>query len=225
LSYGLEFCTLSFELKTIMNKSTQKFLPIKEIRDGVVVLNDSSIKSVLLASSLNFALKSNKEQSAILSQFQNFLNSLDFPVQFFIQSRELDIRPYTLVLEDRYQKQKDDLMKLQIREYIGFIKEFTTDADIMSKSFFIVVSYQPPIIDTRKSIIGQILKRGESSDNTNNERFTENKSQLEQRVSVIEQGLIRSGVRVARLGTEELVELFFKMFNPGELEKPANLNN
>jgi hypothetical protein len=210
------------------DQSTQEFLPVKEIRDGVAILDDGSIKSVLLASSLNFALKSTDEQASILSQFQNFLNSLDFPIQLFIQSRKLNIRPYTAVLEERYQDQKDDLMKLQIREYIGFVKEFTENTNIMTKSFFVVVGYQPPIIDTSKGIlsgVGNIFNKKNTPKETAVERFSENKSQLDQRVSVIQQGLVQSGVRAIRLGTEELVELFFKMFNPGELEKPTNLIN
>jgi type IV secretory pathway VirB4 component len=142
------------------NEPTQKFLPIKEIRDGVVVLDDGSLRAVLLASSLNFALKSEEEQASVISQFQNFLNSLDFPIQFFIQSRELDIRPYSLILEERYAQEKNDLMRLQIREYIGFVKEFTSNANIMTKSFFVVVGYEPPLIDTSGNIMGQIFKRG-----------------------------------------------------------------
>ena len=144
------------------NKSTQKFLPIKEIRDGVVVLNNGSVKSILLASSLNFALKSIGEQKSILSQFQNFLNSLDFPVQFFIQSRKLDIKSYILTLEERHQEQTDDLMRLQIREYINFVKEFTANVNIMKKNFFVIVGYQPPIFDTSKGIVNQFFNKKSS---------------------------------------------------------------
>jgi|TARA_B100001964_G_scaffold240571_1_gene310681 type IV secretory pathway VirB4 component len=205
------------------NKSTQKFLPIKEIRDGVVILNNGSIKTILLASSLNFALKSAEEQQSVLSQFQNFLNSFSFPVQFFIQSRRLDIRPYILTLEERHQKQTDELMKLQIKEYIKFVKEFTTDADVMSKNFFVVVGYQPPVFDTSKGIVGRLFNKKTSKKDTAKDRFKENKTQLDQRISVVRQGLVRSGVRTTKLGTEELVELFFTMFNPGELKKPANI--
>jgi type IV secretory pathway VirB4 component len=210
------------------SQSTQKFLPIKEIRDGVVILDDGSIKSILLASSLNFALKSGKEQSAILRQFQSFLNSLDFPVQFFIQSKRLDIRPYIVTLEGRYDVQKNDLIRLQIREYIAFVKEFTSNTDIMTKSFFVVVSYQPPVIDTSKGgVLNQVFKKTKRNSGVqgDDDRFNENKSQLDQRVSVVQQGLVRSGVRALQLGTEELVELFFKMFNPGELEKPAKITS
>ncbi|MCI0619234.1 hypothetical protein L0244_40205, partial [bacterium] len=105
-------------------KSTQAFVPIQEIRNGVVILKDTSLRGMLLASSLNFALKSVDEQTAIIAQFQNFLNSLEFPIQIFLQSRELDIRPYIALLEERHEVQTNELLKLQTREYIEFIKGF-----------------------------------------------------------------------------------------------------
>ena len=108
-------------------KTTQEFVPIQEIRDGIVVLKDGSMRSLVLASSLNFALKSNDEQNAIILQFQNFLNSLDFSVQIFVQSKRLDIRPYIALLEERYKEQVAELMKIQTREYIEFIKTFVAN--------------------------------------------------------------------------------------------------
>src|SRR3569832_230635 len=127
-------------------KGTQEFVPIKEVRDGVVILKDGSMRALLMASSINLALKSQDEQAAIIAQFQNFLNSLEFTAQFFVESRELDIRPYIGLLEDRYAAELDDLMKIQIREYIAFIKDFTERANIMTKNFFIVVPYDPALI-------------------------------------------------------------------------------
>jgi len=126
--------------------ATQEFVPIKEVRDGVVVLKDGSLRALLMASSINLALKSSSEQTAIIAQFQNFLNSLEFTAQFFVESRSLDIRPYIGLLEDRYAAELDDLMKIQIREYIAFIKDFTERANIMTKNFFIVVPYDPALI-------------------------------------------------------------------------------
>ena len=121
------------------SKTTQEFVPIQEIRDGVIILKNGGMRSIILASSLNFALKSGDEQASILLQFQNFLNSLDFSVQIFIQSKKLDIRPYIALLEDRYKEQVGELMKIQVREYIEFVKIFVENTNIMSKSFFIVV--------------------------------------------------------------------------------------
>src|ERR1019366_9401539 len=99
-------------------QTTQDFIPIQEIRDGIVILRSGAMRSIVLATSLNFALKSADEQTAILSQFQSFLNSLDFSIQIFAQSKKLDIRPYLALLEDRYKEQATDLMKIQVREYV-----------------------------------------------------------------------------------------------------------
>lgn len=205
-------------------KSSQDFVPIKEIRKGVVILKDGSMRAVLLVSSVNFALKSEDEQNALIMQFQNFLNSVEFPIQIFIQSRDLDIRPYIALLEERYSVQETDLMKIQTREYVGFIKGFVEDVDIMSKSFFVVVPYTGSII-SRKGGVGEILgkkKKSGAADKAKSKAvlFEEQRSQLEQRLTVVRQGLSRTGIRAAQLGTEELVELYYKMFNPGELGKP-----
>jgi hypothetical protein len=208
-------------------EATQSFVPIKEVRDGVVILKDGSLRSLLMASSINLALKSADEQSAIIGQFQNFLNSLEFPVQFFIESRDLDIRPYVALLEERYAAELDDLMKIQIREYIVFIKDFTERANIMTKNFFIVVPYDPALIARGGGLaaLGSLLPNGKSESGTlTDEQFEQYRTQLEQRISVIEQGLVRTGVRIVKLGTEEVIELFYKLFNPGELEKPLQIN-
>lgn len=207
------------------SKSTQEFVPVSEVRDGVVVLKDKSLRAILLASSINFALKSEDEQTAFIVQFQNFLNSLDFSCQIFVQSRMLDIRPYIASLEAAYKNQLDDLMRIQIREYIGFIKSFTEAANIMTKNFFVVVSYSPPAISMQNGLTSK-LPFGKSKPTTedSNRSFEEQVSQLEQRISIVQQGLVRCGVRTVQLGTEEAIELFYKLFNPGEEGKPMPLN-
>ncbi len=203
------------------SKATQEFVPIQEVRDGVVVLKDGGLRVILIASSLNLALKSEDEQRAVINQFQNFLNSLEFSVQIFVQSRRLDIRPYIALLEERMKAQMEDLLKIQIREYIGFIKNFTERQSIMTKNFFIVVPYTTPLIGIKKGLSILSGKKDEPEKRKDElEIFEEARSQLEQRVSVIEQGLSGMGVRVIQLGTEEIVELFYKIFNPGETERP-----
>src|SRR5437868_7143374 len=208
-------------------QATQEFVPIKEVRGGVVILKDGSLRALLMASSINLALKSNDEQQAIIGQFQNFLNSLEFTVQFFVESRDLDIRPYIALLEERLAVELDDLMKIQIREYIAFIKDFTERANIMSKNFFIVVPYDPALIARGSSIgesLGALLPgRSTTTAALTDEQFEQYRTQLEQRISVVEQGLVRTGVRIVSLGTEEVIELFYKLFNPGELEKPLQV--
>lgn len=201
-------------------KAAQDFVPIKEVRGGVMILKDETLVGVMLASSVNFALKSPDEQAAILSQFQSFLNSLDFSVQFFVQSRRLDIRPYTALLEERYRAQTADLMRIQVREYIEFIRSFTERVNIMSKHFFIVIPYAPPIVDLKNEVEKRIFGKASLAARTKNVGFEEHRTQLEQRMAVVEQGLVRCGVRTAPLGTEEVIELLYKEFNPGDLEKP-----
>jgi hypothetical protein len=206
------------------SKESQNFVPIKEIRNGVAILNDGSFRALVMASSVNFALKSGDEQNSILFQFQNFLNTLDFSLQIFVQSKKLDIRPYIALLEEQYKNQTIELMKIQVQEYIDFIKTFVENSNIMTKTFFIVVPYSPAIIHAGKNPITSILsaRKGKTVAAANDD-FEEYRSQLEQRVGVVEQGLVRCGVRVAELGTEEVVELFYKIFNPGETEKPMQI--
>lgn len=203
-------------------KATQDFIPIKEIRDGIVILKSGELRAVVLANSINLFLKSEEEQRATIMQFQNFLNTLDFPVQISVQSRRLDIRPYLLVLENRIKVQNEPLLKLQTREYIGFIKDFTDSVNIMTKTFFVVVPYTHTVIKTEEGILnikGLFGKKENKGVKAEAEMdFEEKRSQLEQRVSVIEQGLARCGIKAVQLGTEEIIEAFYKVFNPGELE-------
>ena len=202
----------------IAAKPTQEIIPIKEIKDGVVILKDNSLHMILMASTLNFALKSDDEQNAIVLQYQNFLNSLDFPVQFFIESRDLDIAPYISTLEEEEKKQINELLRIQIREYIEFIKNFVKTTSIVSKTFYIVVSYIPSGFGGGENFLDKIFKK-KTNQIAGDSKFDENKLQLQQRADVIQQGLVRSGIRIVSLNTEELIELFYKIFNPGELEK------
>ncbi len=200
-------------------ETTQNFVPIKEVRDGIVILKDGSMRAILMTSSVNFALKSEDEQKSIIYQFQNFLNSINFDIQIFVQSRRLDIRPYVALLEQRKKEQTNDLMKVQIREYVAFIKSFTESANIMTKRFFIVVPYTPASLAISKK--GKLINKGKQKDQeAQSKTFSEYRSQLEQRVDVVSQGITRSGVRAVQLGTEEVIEVFYQLFNPGEVEKP-----
>jgi hypothetical protein len=202
--------------------STQEFVPIKEIRDGAVILNNGSLRSVIIATSINFALKSSDEKKAIILQYQNFLNSLDFQIQILVQSRLLDINPYIATLETSLAEQTNELLKIQITEYIGFIRQFVGEYNIMNKSFFIVVPYDPPIYKNKSSIFSKISLPGSKQVPTQEaDDFEENKNQLEQRINVIAGGLNSIGIRTTKLETEELVELYFKIFNPGEKVTPT----
>lgn len=196
----------------------QDFVPIKEIRDGVVLMKDGSMRMVLMASSQNIALKSAEEQMAIMTAFQNFLNSLDFSIQIFVQSRRYDIRPYMALLEEQEKKQPNELLRVQTREYIKFIRDFTENQSIMTKNFFLVVPYIPNAFDAQKEgFLGNMFKSKKGTAETD---FETNKSQLEQRAYAVSQGLARTGIKSTLLGTRELIELYYRIFNPGEHEKP-----
>ena len=206
-------------------KATQEFVPIKEVRDGVVVLKDGGLRAIILANSVNLSLKSDDEQRATILQFQSFLNTLDFAVQISVQSRRLDIRPYLLLLEDRIKVQSEPLLKLQTKEYIEFIRNFTESVSIMTKSFFVVVPYTHTVLRSDSGVLQRLFSRKSRGEVeiAKQEDFEEKRSQLEERVSVIQQGLDRCGIKSAQLGSEEVVEVFYKVFNPGEVEGKIRL--
>lgn len=207
---------------------SQQILNIKEIRDGVLILKDNSLKVVLMASSLNFALKSQDEQTAIVLQYQNFLNSLDFSVQFFMQSRKINIEPYLDTLKEAKEKQTNELLQIQISEYVEFIRTFVKASNIVAKNFYVIVPFTPPvftsreegvksILDMLKSLLG-MTETGKQKE-LSPQKFEEYKNQLWQRMENVISGLTRTGVRTVPLNTEELIELFYGLYNPGELEK------
>lgn len=208
---------------TTPQKTTQGIVPVKEVRDGVVVLKDNSIRMVIMVSSMNFALKSSEEQTAIILQYQNFLNSLDFSLQFLIQSRNLNIDPYIDTLTKREGEQVNELLKVQTREYIEFVREFVTATKIVNKNFYAIVPYSPNLLEGgRKSSVDfakSFFKKEKKVEVTPQEKFEEHKLQLQQRANAVLQGLSRIGLRGVPLNTEELIELFYGLYNPGEGEK------
>lgn len=204
-----------------IKNQTQSFVPIQEVRDGIVILKDGSMRAILMTSSVNFALKSEDEQKSIIYQFQNFLNSLNFDIQIFVQSRNLDIRPYLSLLQDRLKVQTDDLMKIQIKEYMQFVRTFTEQANIMTKRFFIVIPYTPVNVNLKRASGGFFASKDKVKENKIiADAFAESRTQLAQRIDVVLSGVARTGVRTVQLGTEEVIEVFYQLFNPGEAEKP-----
>jgi hypothetical protein len=200
--------------------ATQQFVPIERVRDGIITLKNGELRAVLITSSINLALKSADEQQGIILQFQNLLNSIEFPIQIFVQSRRLNIKPYLNLLAEREGVVKEELLKIQIREYINFIDKFTGETNIMTKHFFIVVPYYPSAINTSGGA-SSLFPFGKKDDvKTQNISFEQGRLQLEQRMDTVIQGLSRFGVRAVKLSSEEVVELFYKLFNPGEDEHP-----
>ena len=211
-------------------KAAQEFVPIKEVRNGVIVLKDGGIRAILIASSINLSLKSSDEQAAVINQFQSFLNGLDFPTQIVVQSRRLDIRPYLLMLEARLKDQTEALLKIQTREYINFIKSFTDEVNIMTKTFFVVVPYSSSVIKSKNGLVDSLLGGGAPKKQVDDTKkavdlasFEEKRSQLEQRTNVIINGLSGIGIRSSQLKTDEVVELFYRTFNPGDISQGIKL--
>ncbi len=203
-----------------MASSTQQFVPIKEIRDGVAVLKSGELRGVVLCQAINLDLKSADEQTAIILQFQNFLNALEFSVQIVASSRRLDIRPYLLKLEDRLEKIEGDLLRIQTREYIGFIQKFNETYDVMSKYFYIIVPYGGVALPGEGFISG-LFGKNKSEGQPKSDQFEESRSQLEQRIAVVTGGLESMGIETKQLDTPALIELYQKTFNPGELHSTS----
>lgn len=210
--------------------AAQNFLTIDTIREDIIVMKDGGFRAVIMCSSLNFALKSADEQDAITFQYQNFLNSLDFPIQFVIHSRRLNIAPYLETLEERRKEQDNELLKIQVSEYVEFIKTFVSMTKIMSKTFYLVIPFIPPLIE-RENIFRSLVssvgfgKKGAAA--TAQGTFEEYKTQLWQRVETVVAGVQRFGIRAVPLNTEEVVELFYGLYNPTEFEQltPMNTNS
>ncbi len=210
--------------KAYKGARTQDFIPIREIRDGIVVLKDGSLRAVLLATAINIALKSDDEQEALILQFQSFLNSLEFPIQITVQSRRYDIQPYLMTLERRILQQKEELLRLQTREYIEFIKWFTDSVNVMSKKFYVTIPYKATILSSKKkggsgffSLFSSSSKK--SSFREEVDRFEEQRTQIEQRIAIVKGGLQQFGIRSEQLNTEQLIELFYNTFNPGDAHR------
>lgn len=207
-------------------KQSQEIVPIQEIREGIVILKDGSLRIILMASSLNFALKSSEEREAIIAQYQNFLNSLDFSVQFFISSRFLNIESYLDTLRELERQQTNELLAIQNKEYIEFIKNFVELAKIVNKTFYIIIPYHPPILEIKEGVFGGVsrlwgtVKSGKKEvSRMDDKQFEEYRIQLWQRADSVVSGLARTGVRLAPLNSEEVIELFYGLYNPGESGK------
>jgi len=205
----------------MLGKPSQKFIPIKTIRDGLLVLDNNEYRAVIMTNSLNLALKSEEEQTAIISQFQSFFNSLDFPVQIFIESRRTDIEPYIELLTGRLKEVNEELLKLQITEYIDYIRTFSESVNLMTKHFFVVIPYAPATLSSFNSSPSSIFSFGKNTNSLSEEtkNFDEIRQQINERVDIVSQGLSRCGLRITQLGTEELIELFYELFNPGDESK------
>ena len=200
---------------TLSTKSTQRFLEIAEIREDVVVLKDGTLRVVLLVSSINFALKSDDEQTAIIQGYMSFLNSLDFPLQIIIQSRKLNIANYLDKLSGLEKEQTNELLKMQTAEYRQYIGELVELGEIMNKRFYVVVPYDP-LSDTQKGFFKRLQEalRPTIVVKLSQERFHRHRHELMQRVEHVISGLNSMSLEVAVLDTQSIIELYYNTYNP-----------
>ena len=199
-----------------MPQPSQQFIPIKQIREGVMLMNDQSMKGILLVSCINFALKSEEEESAIIFNFQNFLNSLDFSCQILVSSRKVNITGYIDKIKELESKQTNELLRIQTADYRNFIEELVGSGSIMNKSFYVVVPYYP-LLEFTGATTPEKNKTPTQTVLTE-ERFQKGKYQLWQRMEYISLGLRRCGLKSASMGSEEILELLWSLHHPKQAE-------
>jgi hypothetical protein len=202
--------------------STQNSLQIAEIRDGITIMNDGSFRAVVMVKSINFDLMSPGEQESVEYAYQGFLNSLYFPIQIFMRSQKVDLKPYIEKLDKIRTEHDNMLLALLMEDYIGFIDELSTQTNIMDKNFYVVIPFFP-VVDVQKGIeqsknfikgVGGIFKPKEQHVIVNETDLENAKTELRNRVQAVLSGLLQCGVQGLPLDTQELIELYYDTYNP-----------
>jgi len=208
--------------------STQLHLRIAEIRNDTVILKNGGVRAVIECDSINFNLKSEVEQEAIIQAYQSFLNTIDFPIQIVIQSKKLDLDKYLDGLKTKADKQENPLLQKQTYEYIEYIDKLLEYADIMDKKFYVVVPYES-FKSTKVSLIAKFMARMKlkevDSDFLRRKKEFENlKKGVDHRLNIVQAGLESCGLKIDRLDTKQLIQLYYKSYNP-ELSRSQKLSN
>lgn len=209
-------------IKQMASSPSQQFVDVMEVKEDTMVLKSGALRAVLAVSAINYDLKSSDEQDAIISQYQNFLNSIDFPLQILIRSRKLNIDNYLDFITSKEKQQSNELLRLQIAEYKSFIKQMVSVSNIVDKEFYIIVPFSPienkdsgflsnlsNMLNPKKGIIEK------------KEAFETYRSQLLQRMDHIIAGLSGIGLRIKPLQTQELIELLYDSYNPTILDESS----
>lgn len=199
--------------------STQNTLLISEIRDGVVIMNDGSFRSVVMLKSINFDLMSPEERDGVEYAYQGFLNSLYFPVQIFVRSQKVDLGPYLEKLDKIRSEHDNMLLALLMEDYIAFMADLANQVNIMDKKFYLVIPYFP-LADTQKAVQASknaftgIFGKKEQTVTINEADLEAAKTELRNRVQSVLNGLMQCGVQGLPLDTQELIELYYDAYNP-----------
>ncbi|KPJ84786.1 hypothetical protein AMJ57_05490 [Parcubacteria bacterium SG8_24] len=195
--------------------AVKRFLDIAEVKEDVVIMKDGTLRAVLFVSSINFALKSEDEQNAVISQYVQFLNSLEYPLQVVIQSRKLNVEPYLEKLKEQEREQENELLRMQIADYRAFVTELVSIGQIMQKRFFVIVPYNPAS-DKRKSFWERLqgVLQPAAAITLQEEKFRERKQALMIRAEHIQGSLQSMGLKAKMLDTQGLIELYYTIYNP-----------
>ncbi len=196
-------------------KSTQSFLDVAEVKDGVIIMKDGNLRGILAVSSVNFALKSEDEQKAIINAYQSFLNALEFGIEILMQSRRIDVAPYLELMKNRMASVTNQLLQMQIAEYVEFISRLTEEAHIMTRRFYVVVPYN--VVAIREGLLGRVGKIFNPAHSLvlNAASFGEHKAKLQERLGNIQGGLSSLGLDSLPLETTEIIELLYTSYNIG----------
>jgi type IV secretory pathway VirB4 component len=205
--------------------NSQSLVEIEAVKDGVLILKTGEMRRIVMVGGLNFALKSESEQNLITQSYQEFLNSLSFPIQILVHSRKINIEKYLATLDARRSEEKSGLLQDQISEYQEFIRSFVSDNAIMEKTFFVVIPFAAVALPSTDTLTGFLpfFKKSEAQQaqakTAADTSFEEAKAQLAQRVSQVVEGLTIMGLDAEPLEDEAIVELFYNFYNPGSVEK------
>ncbi|MDP7477505.1 MAG: hypothetical protein QF442_03595 [Candidatus Peribacteraceae bacterium] len=210
--------------------ATQRFVPISEIRNDTVLLKKGGLRAVLEVETLNFNLKSETEQLGIIAGYESFINTLTFPLQIVVRSTKVNIDPYIEQIHKKAVMQENDLLREQTESYAMFVEKIVEVADIMQKKFLVIV----PLNDTeeKKSPLSQFfswigIDDSKSKITYHRKYFNEKSTKLKDRVNLVDAGLRNIGLGTRRLNTMELIELYYKIYNPTtsqEQKLPKDLN-
>jgi hypothetical protein len=194
--------------------STQENIAIAGIKDGIAILKNGEYRLILSVGAVNFDLKSEQEQNALVFQYQSFLNSLHFPIEICIQSKKLDLSPYLSKIKGLAQKQNNELLRIQTEDYAEFVAQLINMANIMKKTFYVVIGYVPINVG-QGGILGKLFKKSDTSTvKVSEDTFLEHSKELRQRAETIASGLASMGLHCKQLTTQEVIELFYNVYNP-----------
>jgi hypothetical protein len=201
--------------------STQQFIDIAGMKNGVIIMKDGSYRLILQVNAVNFALKSEQEQNSIIFQFQSFLNSLHFPIEICIRSRRLDLTPYLNKISTIAQNQTNELTRIQAEDYIGFVTKLITIANIMKKSFYVVVQHNTVNVKNTGLFDKIFSKNSQTFEHVkiSDVEFKQSTDKLTEKANIVANGLGGLGIHCQQLTTEEIVEVFYAIYNPDESTK------